>query len=511
MITNGRRSSTVSHLYRVSATQPGEYVIPALRVMVDGTFLTSQALKLKVLKNNEEAAGKIAFLQLSVPRNEVYVGESFPVEIQLYAQGGNLVQPPQLKGEGITFGKMTKAAETRVQTNNVIYARVTYKVPVVVVKTGDLKLEAADCILDVQFRKRATRNRDPFGFDDFFGEGTETHRFTLNSDPRTLRVLPVPVRDAPPGFNGAVGNFSMTSSAAPTNVAVGDPITVKVQIAGRGALDSLMLPAQEGWREFKTYPPTSKVETTDELGLEGVKNFEQVVIPQNSEVAALPEFKFSFFDPAKKQYRTLVQPATPLVVHPASPVALPATNLANSQQTQDTPAAQDLVHIKPNFGLSAQIGPALIERPWFLALQSIPLAAWLAALGWRKRKESLAKNPRLRRKRMVARLIQGGLAELKRLALANRSEEFFASAFRLLQERLGERLDLPASAITEAVVEERLRPLGVDPELLERLHELFHLCNQARYAPVGTAQELTALVQQIECTIRGLEKIENGS
>src|SRR4030095_4411500 len=106
-------------------------------------------------------------------------------------------------------------------------------------------------------RKRAPRNRDPFGFDDFFGEGTETRRFSLNSDPRTLRVLTVPVQDASPGFNVAVGNFSMTSSAAPTNVAVGDPITVKVQIAGRGAFDSLMLPAQEGWREFKTYPPTS--------------------------------------------------------------------------------------------------------------------------------------------------------------------------------------------------------------------------------------------------------------
>ena len=144
------------------------------------------------------------------------------------------------------------------------------------------------------------------------------------------------------------------------------------------------------------------------------------------------------------------------------------------------------MHIKPSFGLAAQIGPPLIERPWFLALQSLPLAAWLTTLIWRKRKESLANNPRLRRKRKVAQLLQSGLADLKTLAAENRSEDFFATTFRLLQEQLGERLDLPASAITEAVVDERLQPRGIKPELLNKLHELFHLCNQARYAPVGT-------------------------
>ena len=38
----------------------------------------------------------------------------------------------------------------------------------------------------------------------------------------------------------------MTVTAGPTNVTVGDPITVRVQIFGRGALDSLNLPAAGG-------------------------------------------------------------------------------------------------------------------------------------------------------------------------------------------------------------------------------------------------------------------------
>jgi hypothetical protein len=105
---------------------------------------------------------------------------------------------------------------------------------------------------------------------------------------------------------------SMSMSAGPTNIAAGDPITVKVQISGRGSLDALTLPEQPAWHEFKTYPPTTKTETTDQLGLQGTKTFEQIVTPQNSDIKALPPISFSYFDPEVKAYHTLTQAAVPL-------------------------------------------------------------------------------------------------------------------------------------------------------------------------------------------------------
>jgi len=76
-----------------------------------------------------------------------------------------------------------------------------------------------------------------------------------------------------------------------------------------------------------------------------------------------------------------------------------------------------------------------------------------------------------------------------------------------LQEQLGERLDLPASAITEAVVEERLQPLALDAELLANTRDLFQLCNQARYAPTQQPGELAALLPKVEATLRRLQDI----
>src|SRR6185369_10446315 len=134
---------------------------------------------------------------------------------------------------------------------------------------------------------------------------------------------------------------------------------------------------------------------------------------------------------------------------------------AKTSAPDNPPPAQDIVPIKQRPGALAQAGAPLVQRPWFVALQGAPLLAWLCALGRRKRADALANNPRRRRQRQVAQIIREGLSELRRLAAENKSDEFFATLFRLLQEQLGERLNCPASAITEAVIDEKLRPRAV--------------------------------------------------
>jgi hypothetical protein len=181
--------------------------------------------------------------------------------------------------------------------------------------------------------------------------------------------------------------------------------------------------------------------------------------------------------------------------------------LAPSAKAQDAPPSQDIVPNKQRLGAVAQIGPPLIQQRWFLALQCVPVLAWISALVWRRRTDSLANNPRLRRQRQVARVVRAGLEQLRQLAAEKNTDEFFATLFHLLQEQLGERLDLPASAITEAVIDERLRPAKVQESTIAPLHELFQTCNLARYAPVQTSQELTAIILKLESTLQALREL----
>jgi hypothetical protein len=97
---------------------------------------------------------------------------------------------------------------------------------------------------------------------------------------------------------------------------------------------------------------------------------------------------------------------------------------------------------------------------------------------------------------------------LARQAAANEAEQFFALTFRLLQEQIGERLDLPAAAITDAVIEEQLEPRGTPVELNEHLQELFQACNQQRYAPAASQADLAALVPKLKETLDQVRRLE---
>lgn len=522
-IDNGQFTSSISQNFELTPAQPGEFTIPALQAEVDGRVLTSQALKFRAVKAGSAATGEggnqLAFMRLVIPKKEVFLGEVLVVELQVYIRDGvanaegilrsfDSYNASPVKAEGFSVLKTAHAQRRRAQAGGGAYTVATLVTALTPVKTGNLTLGSFDPSFVLQLPLPGQRRRDPF-FDPFgMFQQYQEKRVTLTADPVTLTALELPKQNVPPNFNGAIGSFSLAVTAGPTNVAAGDPVTVRVQISGRGAFDSLTLPDQPAWRDFKSYPPTTKIDTTDPLGLQGAKTFEQVVVPQTADIKALPPISFSFFDPDQKAYRNLTQPAIPLLVRPGGAVPAPTVAATARGASDSPPPAQDIVGIKTRLGTVAQITPPLVQQTWFLALQGLPLLALISSIVWRKRAELLANNPRLRRQRRVQKILRDGLTDLRRLAAEKKSDDFFALLFRLLQEQLGERLDLPATAITEAVIEDHLRPRGVSDPTLAALQELFQTCNLARYAPVKTSQELAAVVPKLEAVLRSLQELK---
>jgi hypothetical protein len=500
-ITRGISQQTFT--YQLVPNQIGEFVIPGLQLDVPGQQLRTQPIKIKVVKPGEAVTQPgvtmpSAFVKLVTPKTQLYVGEVSEVEVQLYFQEGRPTQYPQLPADsGFTVGKWLKPAELRATVSNQLYNVVTFKQPITPVKTGALNLGPAVVPLAVPDRTRRP---------DFFGNRPE-REVRMATEKVVIQVLPVPDQNVPATFAGAVGNFALALTAGPTNLAAGDPITVRVKISGRGALDALQLPPQPAWNEFKTYPATSQIEGADANNTSGTKNFEQVVVPERAGIKALPPLAFSFFDPDQKIFRTLSSAAIPLNVIAASGSGSALPSLPGASNAAPAQPVSDLAHIKPYLG-TAVPHASLISQPWFLGVQVVPPAVWIALFALRKHRERLANDPKLRRRNEVAHMLRRGLAELREQAAAKDSEAFFATVARLLQEKIGERVDGPANAITEAVVEERLRPAGTPKELCAAIQKLFQACNLARYAPVKSSEELSALVPELEQALRDLQQWE---
>lgn len=503
--TGAQRTSRRTYTYTVLPMNAGVVSIPALEVVVDGKRLKSQPLSLRAVASaagnppgggavDESGQARTVFLTLVSSRTNAYLGEVVPFEIQLYAAAnGQLLQLPQLGGDGFTLGRVIKTGEGRSLLNGVNYTVVTYRSSATATKAGPLELGPATMEIMLQDPSRGT---------DIFGRPQGLVRTGLKSDAVPIQVRPPP-GDRPEGFNGAVGNFTLSLEASPTNLVVGDPITVRIQIAGQGNLEMVRLPEQPGWRDFQKYDPNSRYDVGD-LGLSGTAFFEWVVAPQNAAVTVLPPFVFSFFNPETERYETVKSPPIPLTVR-ATAEAQPSV-AANGPKSDGRTV--EFAHIRPTLGSLSAPPVELLRQPWFWALNAVAPIAWFGAYLVRKRREAHERDPELGRRKHVSKRVRAGLAELGDHAKKDEVERFFATAFRLLQDQIGERLRMPASGITESVLDERLRAKGVSEDLLTRCHQIFQACNNARYAGHQTSAELASWIPKIEGVLSDLQKVK---
>src|SRR5262245_14515656 len=155
-IVNNRVSSTISYTFAVTPMQAGEFTIPALQAVVSGQTLTSQPLKL-LAKQGEQ----LAFFKLAVPRKEVFVGEVFPVELQVYIRQGilnadNILQQfddfsgSALKAEGVSVLRTAHARRRQLQVDGNPYQVATLVSALSALKTGALTINSMDVKFTLQ-------------------------------------------------------------------------------------------------------------------------------------------------------------------------------------------------------------------------------------------------------------------------------------------------------------------------------------------------------------------------
>jgi hypothetical protein len=509
-IVNGVRTVSIKIGYTLSAAREGEFTIGPVKVRAGGSELKSQTVVLKVTAATNPSSpqsvdmSKAAFIQLQTTKQEVYLGEVFSVEMNLYFQNAQ-AEMPQMKTDGFSLSSPPLHTRGQVRLPNGDFQQHTFRQSAKALKTGDMELGPAQSKMEV---KVPVEEVDPF-----FGNLIRRYRsfpLTVKSDVVKLKVLPLPEAGRPDSFNGAIGKFNFRATAAKHEVAVGDPVILQVAVTGMGTWDSVQLPPMDGWRDFKIYPPNSEFKPLDDLGIQGVKNFELVVVPENSGVKEIPAMSFSFFDTDARQYQTIKLAAIPLKVHASSgaPVQPTITSGEVKPDANEPAPAKDILHIKPHFGTAVSLATPALGSPWFWTVNTFPLLGWAILVFWRKQTERAARDPRAQRARTVAQSEAEGLGQLAQLAAAGSSKEFFDLLAKVLQERLGERLDMPASVITEAVIEEQLAPAGAGEELRQELHALFQACNQARYAPVSDVAKLDALVEKARAALIQLAAME---
>jgi tetratricopeptide (TPR) repeat protein len=404
-IADGKVRQSISFRFIVRPSKTGTYTIPSIRVRVGDQTYSTDSIEIEVLSAAQAQAGPdsqtgpdglpLNSLRLAVQpeKTTVYPGEEIRIRVILYIDGVRLTEVtyPRLEGRGFLCGEFSQPVQSRRDLEGRTYQTLEFEAVISPVSAGRLSLGPVSMDCEVSLPAQSSRSLfDEFfagdfsSFSSFFDSpilGTQRKRVTVTSDPVDLVAKPFPDEGRPASFKGAVGDFTVSASATPTTVKAGDPISLRIEVSGRGNMRSVNPPVIQESEGMKTYEPTVLSSTASQ------KVFEQVIVVRDPEISAIPPVELAYFHPSTEQYRIDGSPPIPIVVTgPAQ-----AESLSSEAQLQrrggpaasESPQSEDgLLYIKRAPGTLVPLDG--LSRPSLAATLAAAAGslALAAALSW---------------------------------------------------------------------------------------------------------------------------------
>ena len=502
-IVNGQTTVYVEHRYYLTAVRRGTFTIPSISVRYADKLHRTKPIKVKVTsrsgaaqKNTMTAEELKKYLRLDIitKKNTAYINEGIPVLIRLYIRSGiqveNISRRPALSSVGFSVAPFGDPVQRQTNIEGIRFTTIDFSTTAYPVKSGELTLGPA--ALECRILARPNRNR--------FRRAR--YKLTRKSEPQIFTVKPLPTAGQPANFSGLVGQFDLDVEAKPLSLKVGEPITLTMTVRGAGNIDAAKIPEIADLTQFKIYDPQISVNKGVNTG---VKTFEQVLIPKSANVEAIPEIRLSYFDPEEGQYKTKTKgPIRVKVAPPDEEGTLQILEVAGGKAVRREILGKDIFYIKDEIG-SAASGGRLYKNKGFLLLQLLPLAGFAGVLVYQKRRDRFATDRTYARQYHAPRKAKKGFARAQDLIASGQTQEFCSTIFKVMQEYLGDRFNLPCAGITIEIVDS-LRTQGFTEEMLEKLTAFFHACDRTRFAGSEMDKnEMTEILHLAKESIRFLE------
>jgi len=476
--SNGRMTSSITKRYAVIPEKEGEYTIAPITVESKGEKTTvTPTIKIKVTKgiananpNSPNGAQQpninlkdLARLEVIGLKDHAVIGELMPVEIRAYFKNSqqaalsNIRSKPSLEGSSFTLKMQEKdPRQGYIKLKGESYFVVIFKAAISPIKPGTFKIPfSMDATMKLAAPSTRARQQRPSGFndplfDDFFNRRQLIRKdITLTSDPFAITVTPAPTKEQPNGFDGAIGQFTISASAPTDPIRAGDPITLTVRVSGTGNLSRLKMPNMANNSGWKTYPAKNHLEDENSLGTTGTKVFEQTIVPRNPSVTEIPALHLVYFDPEKESYQTTSTVAIPIKVLPGTNLAKDDSGTGGGSSSHNDPASKALPpkNLVPYSYLGWLRKGRLEQSKGFIAstaTTSLAILALAAGVAWTRRRNSSDRQAATAKERNI----QSHLREMDS-AIGNKdAPAFFQHARQAIQIHAADHLQMQPDAIT---------------------------------------------------------------
>jgi len=519
---NGRTTQnlTDSYDYRLTPHKTGRISIPPITVQADGKTHKTQPIVIVVSKSE---TGDLLFVELKGKRKSLYVGEPLEVTLQIWLKPyvdrrfnytfseANMWSRIEETSEWGVFEETWRDLLSRrrrprgretlrkdAQGNERAYYLFELDKTIWPQRPGTLDVGELNVL--VSYPTRLERRRGIFSMGNL--AIAETRPLSAQVQVEPIEVKGIPTEGRPAFYSGAVGRYEISASAKPTEVAVGDPITVTLTITGTGRLDLLQPPPlpelQELTRDFKvpSDPLAGEVQGNK-------KQFAQSIRAKTDEVTAVPAIPFAYFDPQRETFVTVRTQPIPIEVEPAA--RLSATQIVDAGTGKVV--ARSLTEVSGGIlanytGMDEVLSQQVFTPGWPSAVglglgPILFLATWLV----QRHRDRLRCDVSFARRRSAKRVALGRVHDAARTG----GTELAASLAAALGGYVADRCNLPTGGLTRAAVVDQLDRRGVPNDIVDQIDKLLDACETLQYAG-GGGTDRESFVQAVRRCIHRLER-----
>jgi hypothetical protein len=314
---------------------------------------------------------------------------------------------------------------------------------------------------------------------------------TIASDALTIEARSLPT-DAPPRFQGAVGDYALRTRLSADSVQVGDAVRLHVTVEGRGNLATLSPPAFSPPAAFASYAP----ETATDINrsgrvVRGTKTFTYTLIPQSGGRYTLPAVELPVFDPGARTYETLRSDSQTLhVTGDAAPAAVSTTG-------SGLPVGDITPLMTESHWMRTDAVP-LHRQAWIYAVMLLTLLLGAGGIAYRRagavplpfRSDGDAASSSQPAPAMASAERQLGKADQ---ALRNgETKRFYRKIEQALIGFLRTRTGTLEPGASREAVAALLEAHPVPPADCEALDDLLDVCEEAQFTPENPAYDRAA-------------------
>lgn len=314
-VVSGRTTTSFGQDFAITAGPPGVMHLPAVTVVVDGRTYTTNPVDVTISRPG--TADRMS-VECQISDKKCYVGQPLVMTVRWIVtarvkQGAFDV--PVFKSNDFYVEDVSESSSANIAAGK---QTVIDSVPVAVTEERQVMRGMEGTILsfrNVLIPKRAGRIRlDPLTVsadmavgrertnDDFFNPyRVRYQRVSVQSEPLELEVRPLPETGKPPEFYGLVGRYTIAATASPTQVNVGDPITLTIRVGGNPFLKPVQWPVLEQVPGLATNFKILTEKASPFLEA-GTKVFTQTLRANSDKVTQIPAIPLAFFDPDKGGY-----------------------------------------------------------------------------------------------------------------------------------------------------------------------------------------------------------------